>query len=101
VINFNDYRESNGSVPTDIKIEINMYNKTSETSDVYIERQSELDVNIEPRKGSVNIHDDIIEEMEQKNVGTLYDIKVEIMKKEDNIALFTGYSQKNINIEES
>lgn len=101
VINFNDYRESNGSVPTNIKIEINVYNKTSETSDVYIERQSELDVNIEPRKGSVNIHDDIIEEMEQKNVGTLYDIKVEIMKKEDNIALFTGYSQKNINIEES
>lgn len=93
VINFND------SVSTDIKIEINIYNKTSETSDVYIERQSELDVNVEPRKGSINIHDDIIEEMGKKNIGTLYDIKVEIIKEEDNKALFTGYSKKNINIE--
>ncbi len=94
VINFSDYKKSDGSLPSNVDIKINMYNKTSAISNVYIEKQKNLNVNLEARRGSINIYDNRSENLEEGKVGDLYDIKVEINKDNDN--LFTGYCKKNI-----
>lgn len=94
VMNFSKYKDSLGSLVNNVEIEINMYNKTKKVSNVYIEKQKELNVNVEPRSGGINIYDNRTEDLQQGNVGELYDIKVEINK--DNQNLFTGYSKKNI-----
>lgn len=94
VMNFSKYKDSLGSLVNNVEIEINMYNKTKKISNVYIEKQKELNVNVEPRSGGINIYDNRTEDLQQRNVGELYDIKVEINK--DNQNLFTGYSKKNI-----
>lgn len=94
VINFSDYKKSDGSLPSNVDIEINMYNKTSTISNTYIEKQKNLNVNVEARRGAINIYDNRAEDVEEGKVGDLYDIKVEINKDNDN--LFTGYCKKNI-----
>ena len=105
VINFSNYKESNGTLPSNADIEINMYNETKTIEKVCIEKQKDLNANVKVRNGGVNIYDNRSENIEQQEVGTLYDVKVEIsdyMKytnneiKEDKDNLFTGYSKKNI-----
>lgn len=94
VINFSKYKETNGSEVNNVDIEINVYNKTTVVSNVYIEKEKELNVTVEPRSGGINIYDNRTEDMEQGEIGELYDVKVEIS--EDNKNLFTGYSKKNL-----
>lgn len=94
VMNFSDYKISDGSLPSNVDIKINMYNKTSAISNVYIEKQKNLNVNVEARRGAINIYDNRAEDIEEGKVGDLYDIKVEINK--DDNTLFTGYAKKNI-----
>jgi prepilin-type N-terminal cleavage/methylation domain-containing protein len=95
VINFSKYKESDGSLPNNVNIEINIYNKTSNTPNVYIEKQKDLNVNVESRKNGIKIYDNRAEDTGGEKIETLYDVKVEIINK-DNDILFTGYSKKNI-----
>lgn len=105
VVNFSKYKESDGSVPTDVEIEINVYNNTSTITNIYIEKQKNLNANVVIRRGKIDVYDNRSEDASQGNIGTLYDIKVEISDytkyknneiNEDNDNLFTGYSKKNI-----
>lgn len=95
VINFSKYKESDGSLPNNVNIEINIYNKTSNTPNIYIEKQKDLNVNVESRKNGIKIYDNRSEDAEGEKIETLYDVKVEIINK-DNDSLFIGYSKKNI-----
>lgn len=94
ILNFSNYKKSDGLLPFNSDIEINMYNQTNTISNVYIEKQKDLNVNVEVRRGAINIYDNRAEDIEKGKVGELYDIKVEINK--DNNILFTGYVKKNI-----
>lgn len=93
VINFSNYKNEDGTLPSNENIEINIYNKTSNISNVYIEKQTALDVDIQPRKGEINVYNNRAEIYE--DIGTLYNIKVSITDKDSN-TLFTGYYKKNI-----
>ncbi|MCE5221061.1 MAG: type II secretion system GspH family protein [Clostridium sp.] len=95
VINFSNYVDSNGAVPINAEIELDIYNKTTaDIPKIYIEKLQALDVNVEARKGEINVYNNRAEDLEENNVGTLYDIKLEI--NEDNNNLFTGYDKKNM-----
>lgn len=94
VINFSNYVDSNGLIPTGADIELDVYNKTNDIPKIYIEKSQELNVDIEARKGEINIYDNRSEDPKEDNFGELYDIKLEI--NEGNNNLFTGYCKKNI-----
>lgn len=94
VINFSNYINSNGAVPINAEIELDIYNKTTDIPKIYIEKSQKLNVDVEARKGEINIYDNRAENAEEDNIGNLYDIKVEINEKNSN--LFTGYCKKNI-----
>lgn len=104
VINFSDYKEADGTLPNNIKVEINVYNeileedetsrKVSKAANIYIEKPTDLDVDIEARKGEINIYNDTNSSGEE-DIGTLSDIKVDITNKNNDI-LFTGYYKKNL-----
>ena len=105
-INFSNYLDSNGLVPTNENIELDIYNKTTtDIPKIYIEKSKDLNVDVEARKGEINIYDNRAEDATNENVGTLYDIKLEISDylkykngeiHEDKDNLFTGHSKKNI-----
>jgi len=95
VINFSNYNE-NGTLPSGEDIEINMYNKTSNAANVYLEKDATLDVDMEARKGEMNIHNNHAENNTDYNIGSLYNIQVQITKKESNEVLFNTYYKKNI-----
>lgn len=104
-MNFSNYIEADGSLPINADIEINVYNTTTDTPNIYIEKQKDLKVNVNPCKGNINIYDNRSEDVTNDNSGTLYDIKVEISDylkykngeiKSDNDNLFTGAYKKNI-----
>lgn len=105
IINFNNYIEADGSLPANADIEINVYNTTTDVPNIYIEKQKDLKVNVNPCKGNINIYDNRSEDVTKDNSGTLYDIKVEISDylkykngeiESDNANLFTGAYKKNI-----
>lgn len=94
VINFSNYINSDGSVPTNDNIKLDIYNKTTDIPKIYIEKSQELNVDVEARKGEVNIYDNRSENPQEDNIGTLYDITLQISDNNNN--LFTGYYKKNI-----
>lgn len=94
IINFSNYINADGSLPTNKNIELNIFNKTADIPKIYIEKYQKLNVDVKARKGEINVYDNRAENPEEDNIGTLYDIKVEINDSDGN--LFTGYSKKNI-----
>ncbi|MDR3598288.1 type II secretion system protein [Clostridium sp.] len=97
VINFSNYINSDGSVPANDNIELDVYNKTTDVPNIYIEKSQQLNVDVEPRTGQINIYDNRSENPQEDNVGTLYDITLEIDDTtNNNNPLFTGYYKKNI-----
>lgn len=95
VINFNNYKNSDGSLPSGENIEINVYNQTSAAANIYLEKQTDLNVDLGKRKGEVNLYNNRAENVNQDDIGILYDIKINITEKNNN-NLFTGYYKKNL-----
>lgn len=95
VLNFSKYKESDGSLPNNVKIEMNVYNKTSNIPNIYIEKQKDLNVDVESRKNGIKIYDNRSEDADGEKIEMLYDVTVEIINK-DNDVIFTGNSKKNI-----
>lgn len=93
IINFSNYKNEDGTLPSDESIEIRIYNKTSETANIYLEKQTNLDVDVESCKGDINVHNNKSESND--DVGTLYNFEVSITDTNSN-TLFTGYYKKNI-----
>jgi len=96
VINFNNYKNADGTLPSSENIVINVYNKTSTIANIYIEKQTGLNVDLESLKGEVKIFNNRAENVSQDDIGTLYDIKINIMNRDNNENLFTGYYKKNL-----
>ncbi|NRY59956.1 type II secretion system protein [Clostridium beijerinckii] len=95
VINFSNYKNADGTLPSNENIEINVYNETSSAANIYLEKQMNLNVDLEKRKGEVNLYNNRAENVSQDDMGTLYNIEISITdNKSDN--LFTGYYKKNI-----
>ncbi|OOM71675.1 prepilin-type N-terminal cleavage/methylation domain-containing protein [Clostridium sp. BL-8] len=98
VINFSNYINDDGSIPTNEEIQLDIYNKTtSDVPKIYIEKPESLNVDVEARKGQINIYDNRSGNPEEDSVGTLYDIELQINDINNNNNLFTGYYKKNIN----
>lgn len=93
IINFSKYVDEDGLVPEDAEIEVNIYNKTQNVPNVYIQKYSELNAEVQVRKGELNLYDNRSEN--GAGIGVLYDITVNIINK-DHDTLFTGYSKQNI-----
>lgn len=96
IINFSNYKKANGILPDDENIEINVYNQTTAPSNIYLEKQMDLNVDLENRSGKVDLYNNRSENVSQDNIGTLYDIKIIIEDKNTMKDLFTGYYKKNI-----
>lgn len=90
VINFSKYKNSDGSAPS--SVEINIYNRTANAHDIYIQKSAELNVEAKIYIGEMNLYNNRAEEGTE--VGDLYDITVTVKK--DGDTLFTGYSKQNI-----
>lgn len=82
------------------KIEVNVFNKDSTDDDNYaavlVEKTTDLDVKCETREGKITFYNNRSGADETSRLGTLYDIKVEIIRNKDNEVLFTGYSNQNL-----
>lgn len=96
VINFSNYKNADGTLPSNENIEINVYNQTSTAANIYLEKQMDLNVEVEKLKGEVNLYNNRAENASQDDMGTLYDIKISITGNTPNNELFTGYYKKNI-----
>lgn len=111
-INFGEYNKAENEVINNI--EINIYNSDAETDknnhNIYIEEAKDLDIDIKARKGNINIYTNRVKNTSLINLGTLYNIQVDINKidkskdiksiediKKGDI-LFSGYSNENIYI---
>lgn len=95
IINFDNYKETNGTLPSDTEIELYMYNKTTTSASVYVEKQHALNVGLELCKGEIKIYNNRLSDT-NADFGTLYDIIVQISIKngETEENLFTGYYKK-------
>lgn len=96
VINFSNYKNADGTLPSDGNIEIDVYNKTSVPANIYLEKQTDLNVDVENRNGEVNLYNNRSENVSQDDIGTLYDITINITDKTSGNVLFTGYYKKNL-----
>jgi prepilin-type N-terminal cleavage/methylation domain-containing protein len=96
VINFSNYKNADGTLPSDENIEIDVYNKTSVPANIYLEKQTDLNVDVENRNGEVNLYNNRSENVSQDDIGTLYDITINITDKTSGNVLFTGYYKKNL-----
>lgn len=90
VMNFGKYKNSDGSVPSNVKI--NIYNRTANAHNIYIQKSAELNVEATIDEGEINLYNNRAEEGTE--VGDLYDITVTVRR--DNDILFTGHSKQNI-----
>lgn len=111
-INFSEYDKAENEVINNL--EINIYNSDAETDknnhNIYLEKSKDLDIDIKVRKGNINIYTNRVKNTSLINLGTLYNIQVDINKidKSKNIKsigeikkgdiLFSGYSNENIYI---
>lgn len=94
IINFDNYKETNGTLPSDTQIEIYMYNNATTSAGVYLEKPDALDVGLQLCKGEIKIYNSNLSD-ENAGFGTLYDITVQVsVKNGEN--LFTGYYKKNL-----
>lgn len=102
-MNFNYYKKIDNSNLKDI--EIYVYNRTGSVANIYLEKDGTVTANVTVCKGEINTYDNRSEDSAEENMGTLYDIKLEISDylkykngeiHEDKDNLFTGYSKKNI-----
>lgn len=94
IINFDNYKETNGTLPIDTQIEIYMYNNATTSASVYLEKPDALDVGLKLCKGEIKIYNSNLSD-ENAGFGTLYDITVQVsVKNGEN--LFTGYYKKNL-----
>lgn len=94
-VNLEDDTLQNNSNGNLSNIQIDVYNKDSESLNVFLEKSSDLDVEVENHQGQVNIYDNGSEE--KTKIGDLYDIRVEVDDRDGN-NLFTGYSNENIDV---
>jgi len=109
-IDFNKYKQIGSSVLKPVVI--NVYNLTTDVPNVYVEKSNSPDLNlnvdVEIFKGQMNLYDNRAENPQEAKVGSLNDIKVELMdytQYEDDQTnnthneinnLFTGYYNQNI-----
>lgn len=94
IINFDNYKETNGTLPSDTQIQIYMYNLATTAASVYLEKPDALDVGLQLCKGEIKIYNSNLSD-ENAGFGTLYDITVQVsVKNGEN--LFTGYYKKNL-----
>lgn len=105
--NFKEYKKEENETLKDLKI--NVFNSVDDTSklitNIYIEKSVDLKVDAKATKGEINIFNRGDNKKIVK-VGPLYNITVRIALKgqlsEENLKnLFTGYTNKNINIKEN
>lgn len=94
VINFTNYKNEDGTLPSNEDIEFDIYNKNSQSANVYLEKETNLNVDLEPIKGKINVYSN--RSGTNDDVGTLYDFKVIIIDNNSKNILFTGYYKKNI-----
>lgn len=97
IINFDNYKETNGTLPSDTQIEIYMYNNATTSASVYLEKPDALDLGLQLCKGEIKIYNSNLSD-ENAGFGTLYDITVQVSDKngENEENLFTGYYKKNL-----
>lgn len=100
-INFKDYKKV-GSSDILKNVEINVSNKNEEENcetNIYSQKLSDVNVkvNFDEGQGYYNNHQ-AEDNTESYKIGALYDIKVDIKKKDSEDSLFTGYSTQNINV---
>ena len=107
-INFNSYKQIGSS--TLKPVVINVYNLTTDIPNVYVEKPNspDLNVDVEIFKGQMNYYNNRAEDPQKAKIGSLYDIKVELMDysqyKDDQTNnthdetnnLFTAYYNQNI-----
>ena len=96
VINFNNYKKADGTLPSGENIEIDVYNQTSTTAKIYLEKQTDLNVDLENRQGEVNLYNNRAQNIDNDIIGSLYDIKISITDTRTNTELFTGYYKKSL-----
>lgn len=96
VINFSNYKNADGTLPSNENIQIDVYNQPSTVSNIYLEKQMDLNVDVEKLKGEVNIYNNRAENVSKDDIGDLYDIKIIITDNNTKNNLFTGYYKKNI-----
>ncbi len=98
VVNFANYKNSSAAIP----MLINVYNKTSsDVPNIYLQKSSDLSVDVEAFQGKFNLYDNRIEDLEMSKFGQLYDIEVDIKDYIEDKAgssdnLFTAYYKQNI-----
>lgn len=96
VLNFSNYKNADGTLPSNENIEINVYSQISAAANIYLEKQTGLNVDLENRKGEVNLYNNRAENVSQDDIGSLYDIKINITDNNTKDNLFTGYYKKNL-----
>lgn len=100
IINFANYQQIDSSAS--IPVIINVYNKTSsDVPNIYLQKSSDLTVDVEAFQGKFNLYDNRIEDLETSKFGQLYDIEVDIKdytedKAGSSDSLFTAYYKQNI-----
>lgn len=92
-INFNEYNPKDRS--PSIEVEINAYSEIDDIPNIYMEKDSNLNAEVNPCKGEINVYDNRAENAEEAEIGTLYDIEVLIRNRDGDI-IFRGNSKQNI-----
>ncbi|WP_252234497.1 prepilin-type N-terminal cleavage/methylation domain-containing protein [Clostridium sp. ZS1] len=100
--NFAEYKvESNLDNNKYRKIEIDILNQDDVPLNVILKKSEKLDVEVNNKLGNVKVYDNRLDNDELSKVGQLYDIKVEIKKRQsDTTSIFTGHSSQNIDIKQ-
>lgn len=106
--NFKEYKKEKKEKLKDLKI--NVYNRVEDSNKVavnlYIEKSVDLNVFEKAKSGTINIFNRG-EDKKIVKVGPLYNINVrialkgELASKDNSKILFTGYTNKNINVKEN
>lgn len=114
--NFSKYNTINSSSHIN-PVQINIYNKTTDVPNVYVEKSNSQDLNVDVEifKGQMNFYDNRAENPQEAKIGTLQDVEVQLMdyseymnylydithdenvkKHDEKNNLFTAYYKENI-----
>lgn len=79
-INFDKYKPIESSVQKPVVI--NVYNLTTDIPNIYVEKSNSQDLNVDMKifKGQMNLYNNRAEDPQEAKIGSLYDIKVEVME---------------------
>lgn len=76
-MNFKGYKQIENS--TIKPVVINLYNETTDIPNIYLEKANTVSAHVNIFRGKMNLYDNRAEDANQARIGTLYNIKVEVM----------------------